>query len=379
LAIAAYNFFLLHRSIDNNLSKNPHDYLSTQNNHMPAPITRRGNLLVAVSLLLLSIVFERFFIAPFFPMVEAVGSFRPMIVFLDIPLALPAIDWLPVSVLFSIFYAIVIGPSLSRMDPKGLPGEKGLLGRRIWKALTGWYLLLACIAAGGGLYYLVEAYLPKQVGNGIDSFGVRADLTLPYPSGELIHLHGSVIQLLFALLGLHLMARRTTMPQPVPSLAETSAIAETRAPAQTPSALQSRAVAEAQAIINTPPPKTPRTTIIKTPRREPVMADEPIAPPPSRRPAVAEEPIAPPPPRRSSVSVTPPPTTRTAVVQDRPAIVQDRPAHMPAAPVFPGEPPTCRLTTPPPIAIVMPRAAPGIGKVHPCFVIGSLKPTKRES
>jgi hypothetical protein len=29
LAITAYNFFLRDRSIDNNLSKDPHDYLST--------------------------------------------------------------------------------------------------------------------------------------------------------------------------------------------------------------------------------------------------------------------------------------------------------------------------------------------------------------
>ena len=326
--------------------------------------------------------------APFFPMLDTAGSIRPMIVFLDIPLALPAIDWLPVSILFCIFYAVVISPNLSRT------GQKGLLGKHIWKALTGWYLLLGCIAAGGGLYHLVEDYLPKQVANGIDSFGVRADLTLPYPSGELIHLHGSMLQLLFALLGLHLMARRTAVPQPAPGLAET------------------RAVVEAQAIINTPPPpktppktpaktpaimpttipaKTPTTTIIKTSRREPVLADEPTAPapPPSRRPPVTSEPTPPvQAPRRSSISVTPPSTSRTAVVQDRPAVVQDRPTAIqdrPAVaqdrpiptqpgPAFPGEPPTCRLTTPPPIAIVMPRAAPGIGKAHPCFVIGSLQP-----
>ena len=203
-----------------------------------------------------------------------------------------------------------------------------------------------------------------------------------------------MLQLLFALLGLHLMARRTAVSRPAPGLAET------------------RAVVEAQAIINTPPPpktppktpaktpaimpttipaKTPTTTIIKTSRREPVLADEPTAPapPPSRRPSVTSEPTPPvQAPRRSSISVTPPSTSRTAVVQDRPAVVQDRPTAIqdrPAVaqdrpiptqpgPAFPGEPPTCRLTTPPPIAIVMPRAAPGIGKVHPCFVIGSLQP-----
>jgi hypothetical protein len=335
-------------------------------------------LLIAASLLLLSVVFEQFFIAPFFPMIDAAGSLRPMIVFLDIPLSLPEISWLPVSILFCIFYAVVIGPRLSRS------GTKGLLRKRIWKGLTGWYLLLACIAAGGGLYNLVEGYFPKQVANGIDSFGVSTDLTLPYPSGEVIHLHGSMIQLLFALLGLYLMARRTALPQP------------------------STAVAEAQAIINTPPPppqRKPTTTFIKTRRREPAPATrrepalvaEPTpapaprrepAPAPRREPAFATEPAPVPPPRRSSISVTPPPAARTAVPQERPAIAKERPVEertavangrprqLPAGPAFPGEPPTCRLTTPPPIAIVMPRAAPGVGKAQPCFVIGNLKPKK---
>lgn len=275
-----------------------------------------------------------------------------MIVFLDIPLSLPAIDWLPVTGLFCIFYMVFVGPSLSRR------GQQGLLGKQTWKALTGWYLLLACIAAGGGVYYLAEGYLPKQVANGIDSFGVRADLTIPYPFGELIHLHGGMVQLLFGFLGFHLMSRRASVLVP--------------SDRQRPSALDARpisaAVAEAQAIINTPPPPPQRpatTTFIKTQRREPATVKGPMMvtePATSRRPSTPSAPAAPTEaPRRSSVSVTPPPA--------------GRPAPMPTAPAFPGEPPTCRLTTPPPIAIVMPRAAPGIGKAHPCFVIGSMKPS----
>ncbi|HEV2482472.1 MAG TPA: hypothetical protein VGS79_22560 [Puia sp.] len=323
---------------------------------MLPPNTRRGNLLIAAFLLLLSVVFEQFFIAPFFPMVDAAGSLRLMIVFLDIPLSLPGISWLPVTILFCIFYAVVIGPRLSRTE------SKGFLGKRVWKALTGWYLLLGCIAAGGGLYYLIEGYLPKQVANGIDSFGINTDLTLPYPSGELLHLHGSMIQLLFGLLGLHLMARRAAMPQ------------------------SSVAVAEAQAIINTPPPppqRIPTTTFIKTKRRESATAAEPATSPRRESAMIAE--AAPagvataPASRRSSVSVTPPPAARTAVTaQERQTPAQDRPAAKPSEPAFPGEPPMCRLTTPPPIAIVMPRAAPTVGKAHPCFVIGGLKPTSRK-
>lgn len=280
---------------------------------MSAPTHRRGNLLVVAFILTLCILFEQCGITPFFPMAGFAGSFRPMIVFLDIPLPLPAINWLPVSILFAFFYSIVISRTTT----------KGELGKRVWKALTGWWLFIGCIAAGGGCYYLIEEYLPKQVGNGIDSFGLRADLTLPFPSGELIHLHGSVIQLLFGLVGLHLLARRITV---VERSAESGAAA----------------VAEAQAIIDTSMrPNISTTTIIKKQRRQPVFADEPA-------PAVAQKP-------RSSVAVMPPASK---------------------GPAFPGEPPTCRLTTPPPIAVVMPRPAPGIGKAHPCFVIGSLKPVR---
>lgn len=327
-------------------------------------------------LLLLSVLLEQFWIARFFPMVDAAGSIRPMIVFLDIPLPLPAVHWLPVTVLFSIVYAIVITPGLTRT------GRRNLVSKSVWKALTGWWLLLGCIAAGGGVYYLIQEYLPKQVANGIDSFGIRADITLPYPSGELIHLHGSVIELLFALLGLHWMARLTAIPQPAPAIAAMQPAVENpaavdrrtamgaRAAVAPQTAIGARAVAEAQAIIDSPQPKTPVTTILKTPRREPVLAGEPVsalpqtsaspmqqAPAPSRPQMPAPQTPA---PRRSSVVVTPPPSARPIIAPQQPA--------------FPGEPPTCRLTIPPPIAVVMPRRAPGIGKTHPCFVIDGLKP-----
>lgn len=256
---------------------------------MLTPSSRRGNLVTVTFLLLLSVLFEQYGIAPFFPWANAAGSFRPMIVFLDIPLSLPDIDWLPASLLFSIFYCVIVG---RRPSATSLP-------KQLWKALSGWWILLAFIAAGGGLYMLVEAYLPIHIANGIDSFGVRADLTLPWPSGETLHLHGSMLMLLFALPGGYIMARRSSIPS-------------TASAPSTPVTTAESAVAAARAIINSP--------------------------------------------------------ARTSTKQLAPA---GEPGQ---EPVFPGEPPTCRLTTPPPIAMVMPRPAPGIGKVYPCIVIGSVKP-----
>ncbi len=241
-------------------------------------------MLVSI-LLLISILLEQYWIARFFPWIGGLGGFRPMIVFLDIPLALPNIDWVPVSILFAIFYSIVISPELSRN------GQRRLVRAKIWRALTGWWLLLVCILAGGGIYYLIQDYLPKPVQNGIDSFGLRADITLPWPSGDLIHLHGSMLLLIFFGVGLYFMARRAVILSPA----------------------EAQALVETAAIIQAPPTKIP------VPQ-----------PPPARQPA----------------------------------IVQAPPLRTPA------EPPTCRLTTPPPIAVIMPRPVPGIGKMYPCIVTG---------
>src|SRR5262249_8938091 len=109
---------------------------------MFAPATRRGHLLIAASLLLISVLVEQYCIVPIFPGISDAGSFRPMLVFLDIPLALPAVDLLPVSILFTVLYAVVIDPVLSRGD------QRNRLGITVWKALSGWWILLVFIAAG---------------------------------------------------------------------------------------------------------------------------------------------------------------------------------------------------------------------------------------
>jgi hypothetical protein len=243
---------------------------------------------------------EQYCITPFIPMLSKTGSFRPMLVFLDIPLALPAIDLIPVSILFAMLYAIVIAPVLSRGD------QRHRLGITLWKALSGWWILLVAIAAGGGLYYLLQDHLPKQVGNGIDSFGIKADLDLPgYPSG-LLHLRGSMLQLLFAAIGLHILAKRTAIAQPI---VQATVVSEA-------------AAADARTILSAPSPA------------------------PERRPAQPGRP------------------TKTPVTK------------APATPVFPGDPPTCRLTTPPPIPVLIPRPAPGIGNIQPCIVTGSIRPAR---
>ena len=162
---------------------------------MYTPSARRGTFLLVVILLLISILLEQA-ITGLCPWLSQLGGVRPMIVFLDIPLETPVtIDWLPVGVLFILFYSIVC-------LPRG----------RAWTILGRWWLLLIFLLIGGGIYYGLSGFLPKTIRNGIDSFGMRADLILPYPSGETVHLHGSMIMLVFFILGWRLLINKAVPP-----------------------------------------------------------------------------------------------------------------------------------------------------------------------
>jgi hypothetical protein len=178
---------------------------------MYAPAGRRGSFLLVATLLLISIGLEQCCIVRIIPWLSDLGSVRPMIVFLDIPVQAPVpIDWLPVGLIFIFFYSIVYLPRRAHRDA----AMKREMQRKLWGLLTRWCLLLVCILAGGGLFYELSGYLPRQVRNGIDSFGIRADLILPYPSDEKVHLQGSMIMLAFCIIGWRLLVKKAEMPAP---------------------------------------------------------------------------------------------------------------------------------------------------------------------
>ena len=176
---------------------------------MYTPSARRGTILLVVILLLISILLEQA-IAGIFPLLGQLGGVRPMIVFLDIPLGTPVkIDWLPVGFIFMIFYSVV-GIHREENRDNGA-GRSGTFSRG-WAVLGRWWLLLILMLSGGGIYYGVSGFLPKEIRKGIESFGMRADLTLPYPSGETIHLNGSMIMLVFFVLGWRLLISKALPP-----------------------------------------------------------------------------------------------------------------------------------------------------------------------
>jgi hypothetical protein len=212
---------------------------------MYTPAGRRGAFLLVAILLLISILLEQW-IARLCPWLSEMGGIRPMIVFLDIPLRAPfSIDWVPVGFIFIFFYTIVT-------SPRGESRAKTDFRKKSWALLGRWWLLLVGLLTSGGLYSWGSDYLPKQVRNGIDSFGVRADLILPYPSEETIHLQGSMIMLVFFIIGWRLLVKKAALA-PVeiaqPQIAQPQIAPPQIAPPQTERA-------------NPAPAETPRT---KTP------------------------------------------------------------------------------------------------------------------
>jgi len=168
---------------------------------------RKGSFLLVTFLLVIAILLEQFWLSRLLPWLGELGRVQPMIVFLDIPLRLPVIDWIPVGTIFIILYLVVVSPELPR------PHRGTIIWNKGWALFAGWWLLLLCITAAGGLYYFVEDHLPRQVQNGIDSFGFRADIAVPFREGP-IQLHGGIIMLIALLIGGRAFLVRTHIPKP---------------------------------------------------------------------------------------------------------------------------------------------------------------------
>jgi hypothetical protein len=160
--------------------------------------------------LIMAILLDRFLITGLVPWLSGLAAVDPMVVFLDIPVYLPVID-LPVIGLFFLFYFILLLSYPSRYGASTWQG----LRKRLWRAVTGVLAILLCLSAGGGLYYLFSGLLSRQVRNGIDSFGIQADIYTPIPDHEIIHLKGGMILLVCSLIGLRIFIKRTSVAKEI--------------------------------------------------------------------------------------------------------------------------------------------------------------------
>lgn len=163
---------------------------------MPADHGRARPLLIVLGLLAISMLLDRYLVSVLCPWMPSLGGTSLMVVFLDIPVALPLIDPLPVAVLFSLFYSMI---------PARQAGpEEGRLSS-IW----GGVIILACwMAAGALLYHFVEGFLPREVRKGIDSFGINADINTPFSEYSILHLRGGFILFACFILGGRTLLKR---------------------------------------------------------------------------------------------------------------------------------------------------------------------------
>jgi hypothetical protein len=160
--------------------------------------------IVAV-LFLLCIIPGQALIANCWPGLSGRAGINPSLVFLDIPANLPVtIDMILVPGLFFLLYPFVI---LFYPSRPGISAGRQVV-QRVGAVFAGLFALLFCMLSGGLLYFLVQDYLPMRVRNGIDSFGINADIHLPYPGYETIHLRGSAVLFMCFVIGMSICIRK---------------------------------------------------------------------------------------------------------------------------------------------------------------------------
>ncbi len=139
-----------------------------------------------------------------------------MVVFLDIPLPLPeSIDLIPTGLLFSFLYCAVLAPDLSHAGEPVRPA----LRKKVNAFFAGGLVFSASLVTGGVIFYLLEGHLSREVRNGIDSFGLQADIYLPYPANGVLRLHGSMIMLATGCIGMRIWLRMVLGKKPAPHIA----------------------------------------------------------------------------------------------------------------------------------------------------------------
>ena len=165
---------------------------------------RRPQYILLV-LLAMAILLDRYLIAGLFPWAPGLAGVNPMLVFLDIPVPLPVVFDLPVMGLFFFFYWLLLLSYPSRYGAVTWPE----LRKRLWTLFTGGLAILLCLVAGGGIFYLCSGLMSREVRNGIDSFGIQADLYTPIPDHEIIHLRGGMVLLICFFIGVRIFLKRT--------------------------------------------------------------------------------------------------------------------------------------------------------------------------
>jgi hypothetical protein len=160
---------------------------------------------IAVVLFVLCVIPGQAWIAKQFPAISGLVQIHPSLVFLDIPIEMPVgIDLILVPGLFLLTYTLVI--LFYPLRPGILSMRQTL--QRVGAALAGLFALLCCMLAGGLIYYFIQDHLSMRVRNGINTLGINAEIHLPYPGLETIHVQGSLILFICFVIGMLICIRK---------------------------------------------------------------------------------------------------------------------------------------------------------------------------
>lgn len=140
-----------------------------------------------------------------FPGIAGLARVDPGLTILDIPVQIPVrVDLILVPGLFILSYWIV---TLLYPSRSGMFSLREAI-QRVGAVFAGVFALLLCMASGALISYLSRDYLPRSIRNGIDSLGINADIHLPYPGYEDLHLRGNIIVLACFVIGIAIFIRQ---------------------------------------------------------------------------------------------------------------------------------------------------------------------------
>jgi hypothetical protein len=124
------------------------------------------------------------------PGIAGLAKLDPGLIIMDIPVRLPVtvdLILLPASVIFLYSVVVLLYPSYRGAD------RFGEFRQRIGALFSSFFIVLCFLTVGDLLSWLVEGRLPRTIQNGLESLGMNADISLPFPGCKAIHLHGNFI------------------------------------------------------------------------------------------------------------------------------------------------------------------------------------------
>jgi uncharacterized membrane protein YjgN (DUF898 family) len=168
-------------------------------------------------ILLFSILLDRLCISRIAPWLSGLIGLNPIPVIFGVPVNLPiTLGLIPILVTFVIFYSILIYPY--RHSHESLAREQ--MKQRMSRVFVGILSIPLCTILSGIVYLMIHDHLSRALRNGIESFGLNADIYLFYPTNEITHLKGGVVILTGFLIGIYIFIKKTRNLSPVSNQTE---------------------------------------------------------------------------------------------------------------------------------------------------------------